>query len=57
MIADFKLRIWMILVLTIPVLLLSDTVQGFLGFKLDFTGKGYTLFGLATLIFFGLAEW
>ena len=52
MIADFKQRFWVILVLTIPVLLFSDTVQGFLGFQLDFTGKGYTLFGLATLIFF-----
>ena len=52
MIADFKQRFWVILVLTIPVLLFSDTVQGFLGFQLDFPGKGYTLFGLATLIFF-----
>ena len=57
MIADFKQRFWVILVLTIPVLLLSDTVQGFLKFKLNFNGKGYTLFGLATLIFFGLVKW
>ena len=52
MIADFKQRFWVILVLTIPVLLLSDRVQGFLGFQVDFPGNGSTLFGLATVIFF-----
>ncbi len=52
MIRDFKQRFWVTLVLTIPILLLSKTIQGFFGFAIEFTGRGYTIFGLSTLVFF-----
>lgn len=54
MIADFRKRFWISLFLTIPVLLLSPTIQTFLGLTtaLSFKGDIYVLFGLSTIIFF-----
>lgn len=52
MIEDFKKRFWVSLFLTIPVLLLSPMIQGWLGLEWAFTGDSYVLFALSTGIFF-----
>ncbi len=52
MIADFRLRFWISLVITIPVLVLSTMIQEFFGFTLTFTGVSYVLFILSSIIFF-----
>jgi Cu2+-exporting ATPase len=52
MIADFKRRFYVILVLTIPVVLLSPMIQHFVGVNWQFTGSMYLLFGLSTVVFF-----
>lgn len=51
MIADFRKRFYVVLVLTIPTMLLSPMIQQWLGFDLNFTGSNYILAGLATIIF------
>lgn len=54
MVADFRRRFWICLVLTIPVLILSPLIQGFLGLEqaIEFPGDMIVLFGLSTVIFF-----
>ncbi|MGB5847896.1 MAG: copper-translocating P-type ATPase [Ignavibacteriaceae bacterium] len=54
MIADYKRRFWISLVITIPILLLSPLVQHFLGLKeaLRFNGDIYVLFALSSFTFF-----
>jgi len=52
MIQDFKKRFYITLVLTLPVLALSPLIQQFLGFSFGFSGSGYVVFVLATIIFF-----
>ncbi|WP_407654496.1 copper-translocating P-type ATPase [Catalinimonas niigatensis] len=52
MIEDFKKRFWISLVLAIPVLALSEMIQQWLGFEIDFEGRGYILFGLSSIIYF-----
>ncbi|AQS55723.1 heavy metal translocating P-type ATPase [Novibacillus thermophilus] len=54
MIADFKKRFWISLVLTIPILALSPMIQSFLGVgnAWRFSGDLYLLFALSTVIFF-----
>jgi len=52
MINDFKKRFWISLVLTIPILLLSDMIQDWLGFEIKFAGDKYVLLTLSTFIFF-----
>jgi len=52
MIADFRKRFWVVLVLTVPVMLLSPMIQHWLGIHLEFAGSGYVLAGLASLVFF-----
>ncbi len=47
---DFKCRFFIVAALTVPVLILSPTVQGWLGFRLSFPGARYLLFALASLI-------
>ncbi|MDP2925506.1 MAG: heavy metal translocating P-type ATPase [Nanoarchaeota archaeon] len=47
---DFKRRFFIALILTIPVLLLSPSVQGWLGISFSFFGDNYVLFGLASII-------
>ena len=47
---DFRRRFWVVLVLTIPVLLLSPTIQGWFGYTLVFPGVRYVLFVLASII-------
>ncbi len=54
MIADFRRRFWISLVLTVPILLLSPLIQSFLGLtdQLGFPGDNYALLGLSTAVFF-----
>ncbi|MGJ3263499.1 MAG: heavy metal translocating P-type ATPase [Salinarimonas sp.] len=54
MIADFRRRFWITLVLTPPILLLSPMIQEFLGLAdtLAFPGSTLVLFGLSTIVFF-----
>ncbi|HKC37179.1 MAG TPA: copper-translocating P-type ATPase [Chitinophagaceae bacterium] len=52
MIDDFKRRFWISLLLTIPVLLLSEMIQHWLGFEIKFPGNKYILLILSSFIFF-----
>jgi P-type Cu2+ transporter len=54
MVADFKKRFWISMILTVPVLLLSPMIQGFLGLQesLRFDGDLYLLFAISSVIFF-----
>ncbi|WP_114749757.1 copper-translocating P-type ATPase [Pleomorphovibrio marinus] len=51
MVEDFKKRFWISLVLTVPILALSQMIQQWLGFEFTFFGDQYVLFGLSTVIF------
>ena len=53
MIADFRRRLRISLALTVPILLLSPMIQGFLGLagRLDFPGDRYLLFALSTVVY------
>ncbi len=48
--ADLRRRFWVVLAITLPVLLLSPTIQRWFGFSLTFPGARYLLFVLATVI-------
>lgn len=48
--SDFKRKFFFALILTIPVLLLSPSVQGWFGIYFSFFGDNYILFGLASII-------
>ncbi|WP_319591065.1 copper-translocating P-type ATPase [uncultured Draconibacterium sp.] len=52
MIADFRKRFWISLVLTIPILVLSPLIQQIIGYEIQFSFDNYILFGLSALIFF-----
>ena len=52
MIDDFKKRFYVVLVLTIPIMLLSEMIQHFIGVNWQFIGSKYILFGLSTIVFF-----
>ncbi|ARN77190.1 copper-translocating P-type ATPase [Nonlabens spongiae] len=52
MIADFKKRFWISLIVTVPVLALAPMIQKFIGIEWDFTGRYYVLFGLSSFIYF-----
>ena len=54
MIADFRRRFWVSLVLTVPILLLSPAIQRFLGLEavITFPGESYVLFLLASAVYF-----
>lgn len=51
MIADFKKRFYVVLLLTIPIMLLSMQIQQWLHVDLSFTGSPYVLFALASIVF------
>ncbi len=51
MIADFKKRFYVVLALTIPIMLLSEMIQHWLGVHWQFTGSKYILFALATIVY------
>ena len=52
MIKEFKKRFWISFVLTIPILFLSPMIQEFLHYTFTFTGVGYVMFVLSTVVFF-----
>ena len=52
MIDDFRKRFWISLILTVPVLLLSEMIQHWLGFEIKFPGDKYVLLILSSFIFF-----
>ncbi len=52
MIADFRKRFYVVLVLTVPIMLLSTMIQQFIGVNWQFTGSPYILFALSSAVFF-----
>ncbi|WP_425638628.1 copper-translocating P-type ATPase [Algoriphagus yeomjeoni] len=52
MIADFKKRFWVSLVITLPIIVLAPMIQDLLGYEFTFTGDRYIQFALATVVFF-----
>jgi Cu2+-exporting ATPase len=54
MIEDLKKRFWISLLFTIPILILSPTIQGLVGLSnsLRFTGDLYLLFALSSIVYF-----
>ncbi|MCF8239276.1 MAG: heavy metal translocating P-type ATPase [Saprospiraceae bacterium] len=52
MIQDFKKRLWLSLILTLPILLLSPMIQNVLGLNWAFNGDRYLLFSLSSIIYF-----
>jgi P-type Cu2+ transporter len=54
MIADFRRRFWISLILTIPILVLSPLIQQFLGIegKISFSSDSYVLFALSSVVYF-----
>lgn len=51
-IADFKKRFYVVLVLTIPIMLLSEMIQHWLNIHISFPGSKYILLALASVVFF-----
>ncbi|MFI5192482.1 MAG: copper-translocating P-type ATPase [Chitinophagales bacterium] len=52
MIADFRKRFYVVLILTIPVMLLSTMIQHWLNIHFQFAGSKYILLALSSVIFF-----
>ncbi len=52
MIGDFKKRFYVVLVLTIPIMLLSEMIQHWLNIHISFTGSKYVLLVLSSIVFF-----
>jgi P-type Cu2+ transporter len=52
MIGDFKKRFYVVLVLTIPIMLLSEMIQHWLNIHISFPGSQYMLLALSTIVFF-----
>lgn len=49
---NFLKRFWICLVLTIPVLVLSEMIQHWFGFHISFSGDSYVLLALGSVIYF-----
>lgn len=52
MLQDFRKRFFASLVITVPILVFSPTLQEWLRFELTFAGDKYAILGLATTIYF-----
>jgi Cu2+-exporting ATPase len=54
MVADFRKRLWISLIISIPILILSPLIQKFLGLQgiISFPGDSYILFALSSAVFF-----
>lgn len=52
MIGDFKKRFYVVLVLTIPIMLLSEMIQHWLNIHISFPGSRYVLLVLSSVVFF-----
>jgi len=51
-VADFKKRFYVVLVLTIPIMLLSEMIQHWLSIQINFPGSKYVLLALSSVVFF-----
>jgi Cu2+-exporting ATPase len=51
MVEDFKKRFFVSIIVTIPILLLSPLIQGFLNYTLAFPGDKYLMFVLSSFVF------
>jgi P-type Cu2+ transporter len=51
-IADFKKRFYVVLVLTVPIMLLSEMIQHWLNIHISFPGLKYILLFLSSIVFF-----
>lgn len=53
-VADFRKRFWVSLAVTIPILILSPSIQEFIGLRraISFLGDQYLLFVLASFVYF-----
>jgi len=49
---EFKKRLWVSVILTIPILLLSEMIQMWLGFKLEIPFQNYVLLLLSLIVYF-----
>lgn len=49
---DFKKRFFITIFISIPVLIFSSTIQSWFGYELDFAGRAYIVFALASILFF-----
>jgi len=52
MIKDFKRRLFVSLIVTVPLLVLSPMIQEWANISISFSGSKYVLFGLATFVYF-----
>jgi len=52
MIADFRKRFYVVLGLTVPIMLLSPMIQGFLNVDWAFSADRYLVLGLSTAVYF-----
>ncbi|MEP6796138.1 MAG: copper-translocating P-type ATPase [Saprospiraceae bacterium] len=50
-IADFRKRFYVVLILTIPIMLLSEMIQHWLNLHISFPGSKYLLLFLSTIVF------
>jgi len=51
-IEDFKKRFYVVLILTIPIMLLSEMIQHWLNIHFRFIGSNYVLLALSSIVFF-----
>ncbi len=51
MLTDFKIRFWISLTVSIPVLVLSPMIQSFIGISWSFSGRMWILFGFSSFIY------
>jgi P-type Cu2+ transporter len=52
MIADFRKRFWISLIITVPIVVLAPMIQELLGYEFRFEGDRYVQFGLSSILFF-----
>src|SRR5260221_11047693 len=52
MIADFRKRFYVVLILTIPIMLLSETIQQGLRIHIKFPGSNYLILVFSSVVFF-----
>lgn len=52
MMADFKKRFWVVLVLSIPLAIIAPMMMEIFNYQIDFPGQGILEFVLATIVFF-----
>lgn len=52
MVADFRKRFWVSLVITIPILFFSPMIQEFFGYDFRLPGNPYYLFALSSFVYF-----